>query len=189
MALNTLFISVASIKERTGLHSNVDEKLVLPIIKIAQDMYIRPAIGSELFDRLQQGIDDDDLNANEIILLNNYIADALAWFTMSELTPELMYQFYNKGVVKKTDQNATQPSVDEIVSIENKHKRYAEHYNQCLIKYLLQNRYLYPEYLTMQVRIDTLKPKGVGYTTSIYLGTDAPDITNKDRLSDNPFYE
>ena len=189
MAKNILIISVKAIKERTGLHSNVDEKLVLPIIKIAQDMYIRPALGSELFDRIIEGIENDDLNADETTLLNDYVTDAHIWFTMSELTPELMYQFYNKGVIKKTDQNATQLSVEEIVNIENKHKRYAEHYNQCLIRYLQQNRYLFPEYLTMQARIDTLKPKGFGYSTQIYLGSASPEITNKERLSDNPFLD
>ncbi len=39
MSLNTLFISVQNIKDRSGLHANVDEKLVLPEIKTAQDMY------------------------------------------------------------------------------------------------------------------------------------------------------
>ena len=32
MSLNTLFISVQNIKDRSGLHANVDEKLVLPEI-------------------------------------------------------------------------------------------------------------------------------------------------------------
>jgi len=49
MSKNTLFISVQSIKDRTGLHANVDEKLVLPEIKTAQDMYILPALGSALY--------------------------------------------------------------------------------------------------------------------------------------------
>lgn len=189
MSKNITLISVAAIKERTGLHNNVDEKLVLPIIKIAQDMYIRQYVGSELFDRLIEGIDNNDLNAYENTLIDDYITDALCWFTMSELTPELLYQFYNKGVVKKTDQNTSQLSVEEIVNIENKHKRYAEHYAQCLVRFLQQNRNNYPEYLTMQLRIDSLRPRGIGFTTTIYLGDLEEEITNKQRLSDNPFYE
>ena len=172
MASNTLLMSVASIKERTGLHSNVDEKLVLPIIKVAQDMHIRPLTGSELFDRLLQGIDNNNLTTLENGLINNYIADALCWFVMSELTPEMVYQFYNKGVVKKTDTNAQTLSSDEIIAIENKHKRYAEHYAQCLIKYLRQNMNSFPLYLNFASRQDTLKPTNMGYTTSIYLGQD-----------------
>ena len=77
MSLNTLFISVQSIKDRTGLHANVDEKLVLPEIKTAQDMYIMPALGSTLYNRLQAGINGSNLNANEQSLLNNYVTDCL----------------------------------------------------------------------------------------------------------------
>ncbi len=44
MSLNVLFISVDTIKDRTGLHNNVDEKLILPEIKAAQDIYILPAL-------------------------------------------------------------------------------------------------------------------------------------------------
>jgi len=58
MSLNTLFISVQNIKERSGLHANVDEKLVLPEIKTAQDMYILPALGTALYNRLQDGINN-----------------------------------------------------------------------------------------------------------------------------------
>ena len=77
MSLNTLFISVQGIKDRTGLHANVDEKLVLPEIKTAQDMYILPTMGSTLYNRLQAGITASNLNANEVLLLNNYVADGL----------------------------------------------------------------------------------------------------------------
>jgi hypothetical protein len=172
MASNTLLISVASIKERTGLHATVDEKLVLPIIKVCQDMHIRPACGSDLFDRLLAGIDDDNLNAHETVLIDNYITDALVWFVMQELSAEIVYQFYSKGVVRKTDNNAQGLSTDEIIAIENKHKRYAEHYKDCLIKYLMQNRTLFPEYNNQQLRIDSVKAERSGYTTSIYLGGD-----------------
>lgn len=190
MASNTLLISVAAIKERTGLHSNVDEKLVLPIIKVSQDMHLRPILGSELFDRLLQGIDNNNLSVLENGLIDNYITDALCWFVMSELTPELSYQFYNKGVVKKTDQNAQTLSGDEIIAIENKHKRYAEHYAQCLVKYLQENRNSFPQYLTIAARIDTLKPSTMGYTTSIYLGQDNDywdNVPLKERYQGNGF--
>jgi hypothetical protein len=68
MSKNILFISVQSIKDRTGLHANVDEKLVLPEIKTAQDMYILPALGSALYNRLEAGVDSNNLTANGVII-------------------------------------------------------------------------------------------------------------------------
>lgn len=178
MSLNTLLISVASIKERTGLHNSVDEKLVLPIIKVAQDMHIKPAIGSGLYDRLQQGIEDSNLNSDETTLIDNYIVDALCWFVMCELPASLCYQFYAKGIVQKTDTQAQTLSSTQILEIENKHKRYAEHYKDALIRYLLRYRTLYPQYNLQQSNIDTVLPEKTGFTTSIYLG----DLSYVDRL-------
>jgi hypothetical protein len=69
MSKNTLFISVQSIKDRTGLHANVEEKLVLPEIKTAQDMYILPALGSALYNELQTAVDANTYTQLQTTLL------------------------------------------------------------------------------------------------------------------------
>lgn len=172
MSLNTLFISVQGIKDRTGLHANVDEKLVLPEIKTAQDMYILPTLGSTLYNRLQAGITANNLNANEVILLNNYIADCLIYYVMSELPMGLSYQFYNKGLLRKSGDNTENPSMQDMIDVANRYRTRAEFYKQRVIKYLRQNNTLYPEYLNFTSGIDTIVPDLEGYTTSLYLDDD-----------------
>ncbi len=170
MSKNTLFISVQSIKDRTGLHANVDEKLVLPEIKTAQDMYILPALGSALYNRLQAGIEANNLTANEITLLDNYIVDCLIYFVMSELPMGLSYQFYNKGLLRKSGENTENPSMQDMIDVANRYKARAEFYKQRMIKYLKQNNNLYYEYLNFGSGIDSIKPDNNGYTTSVWLG-------------------
>jgi hypothetical protein len=169
MSLNTLFISVQGIKDRTGLHANVDEKLVLPEIKTAQDMYILPTLGSTLYNRLQAGITANDLNANEVILLNNYLADCLIYYVMSELPMGLSYQFYNKGLLRKSGDNTENPSMQDMIDVANRYRTRAEFYKQRVIKYLRQNNTLFPEYLNFTSGIDTIVPDLEGYTSSLYL--------------------
>ena len=101
MSLNVLFISVDTIKDRTGLHNNVDDKLVKPEIKTAQDMYILPALGSALYNRIQAGITANNLTSDEISLLDNYVVDTLVNYVLSELPQGMSYQFYNKGLLRK----------------------------------------------------------------------------------------
>ena len=173
MSLNTLFISVQSIKDRTGLHANVDEKLVLPEIKTAQDMYIMPALGSTLYNKLQSAIIGSSLNGNETSLLNNYITDCLVYYVMSELPMGLSYQFYNKGLIRKTGENQESPSMQDMIDVANRYRTRAEFYKQRLIKYLRQNNTLYPEYLNFTSGIDTIVPDLEGYTTSLYLEDDS----------------
>ena len=147
MSLNTLFISVQNIKDRSGLHANVDEKLVLPEIKTAQDMYILPALGSALYNRLQDGINNCTLNMDETNLLDNYIADTLVHYVLSELPMGLSYQFYNKGLLRKGGENTENPSMQDMIDVANRYKARAEFYKQRMIKYLKEYSTTYPEYL------------------------------------------
>ncbi len=76
MSLNINFINEEFIKSRTAVSVGIDGKQLKPVIKLAQDKYILPALGSNLYNRLQAGVENDDLNLKEIDLMNNYIADA-----------------------------------------------------------------------------------------------------------------
>ena len=85
MSKNIIFITENLFKQRTGASNAIDAKQLFPMIKVAQDIHIQPILGSSLYKRLQTGIDDDDLTNVEKTLIDDYITDALIWFTMSML--------------------------------------------------------------------------------------------------------
>ena len=170
MSKNTLFISVQTIKDRTGLHANVDEKLVLPEIKTAQDMYILPALGSALYNELQAAVVANTFTSLQTTLLDDYLVDCLVYFVMSELPMGLSYQFYNKGLLRKTGENTESPSMQDMIDVANRYRARAEFYKQRLIKYLKQNNALYPNYLNFGSGIDSIKPDNEGYSVSMWLG-------------------
>lgn len=174
MSRNILFISVTTIKERTGLHNNVDEKLVNPEILTSQDMYILPALGTALYERLQDGIVAANLTANETNLLDTYITPALVYYVMSELPMGLSYQFYNKGMVRKSDANQENPSAQEMIDVADKYRAKAEFYKQRLVKYLKEKSTttMFPEYNNPGTGVDVMIPDNEAYTTSIWLGDD-----------------
>jgi hypothetical protein len=173
MSRNILFISVDTIKDRTGLHVNVDPKLVFPDILYAQDAYILPALGTALYERLQTGIECGDLNCDEETLLNTYITPCLVYYVMSELPMALSYQFYNKGIVRKTGEGQTEPSASDLADVANRYGARAEFYKQRLIKFLKQESQAsakYPEYINPGTGVDTIVPDNDAYTTTIWLG-------------------
>jgi hypothetical protein len=170
MSLNILFISVDTIKDRSGLHLNVDEKLVKGEIKAVQDMYILPALGTALYDRLQAGISANDLTQLEVYLLNNYIVDTLVNFTLAELPQGLSFQFYNKGLLRKGGENFENPSMQDMIDIANRYRARAEFYKQRLIKYLRQNIVDFPLYSNYGSGIDAIKPERDAYNSTIWLG-------------------
>lgn len=172
MSLNILFISADTIKERSGLHYNVDEKLIKPEIKTSQDMYILPALGSALYNRLQSGIECSNLTCDEKTLLDDYVADTLVNYVLSELPQGLSFQFYNKGLIRKSSDNTDVPSMQDLIDIANRYRARAEFYKQRMIKYLKQNQVLYPLYLNFGSGIDAIKPDNDAYRASIWLGDD-----------------
>lgn len=174
MSRNILFISVDTIKERTGLHFNTDEKLVNPEILTAQDMYILPALGTALYGRLQDGIQNNNLTQTESNLLDVYIAPTLVYYVMSELPMGLSYQFYNKGLIRKSGEGQENPSAAELIDVADRYKVRAEFYKQRLVKYLLDRSGFntFPEYNNPGSTYDTIIPERQAYTTSIWLGDD-----------------
>ncbi len=101
-----LFVSPENIYERSAVHKNIDSKMIIPEIKAVQEMYLLPVLGTALYERLQDGIDNSNLTADEVTLLKDYIRDPLIHYTISELAPALSFQLWNKGLTRKTTENS-----------------------------------------------------------------------------------
>jgi hypothetical protein len=170
MSSNILLIGDLIIKERTGLHDNLDPKLLYPEIKIAQDRYIHPLLGTALFNKILSDYAAQTLSGNYLALKNDYIVDALVYYTLAELPEILSFQFYNKGLLRKNEDNATQPSLQEIIMMGDKYKDRAEYYGNRLRLYLRQNYPLFPEYNNPGSGVDTIFPTNRAYTSPVYLG-------------------
>jgi len=172
MSKNILFITEQLFKERTGASNAIDGKQLFPMIKVAGDIYIQPALGSKLYKRLEDGIAADNLTANEKTLIDDYITDALVWYTMSLLPITMGYQLFSKGFLQKTSEESNTPSRGDLELLEQKYQSMAEFYKTRLIKYLQQNYVLYFEYYNTGWGWDTIFPEEKAYNCPIYLGQD-----------------
>lgn len=174
MSKNIIFITENLFKERTGASNAIDAKQLFPMIKVSQDIHIQPILGSTLYKRLQTGIDEDNLTVNEKTLIDEYITDALIWFTMSMLPMTMGYQLFSKGFLQKTSEESNTPSRADLELIETKYKSMAEFYNKRMIKYLQENYTLYGEYLNPGAGLDVIFPEEQAYSCPIFLGDYVP---------------
>jgi hypothetical protein len=182
---NILLVSDVMIKERTSIHTNIDAKLMYPDIRAAQDMYILPILGSALFEKLQTLIDNnsisDNVNADYKNLLDKFICDALMYHTLSEMVTSTSYQFWNKGVMRKQNEDSDLPSMSELIDLSNKYKNRAEFYDNRLKLYLQQNTASkFPEYGKPGIGIDVIIPSQKVFDSPFYLGPDDDSINCKD---------
>lgn len=165
-----LFITEQLFKDRTGISNNVDGKQIRPMLKVAQDIFLQPALGSTLYARLQSGVTNNNLNANEVALLNNYVQDCVIWATMSYLVIPLGYQVFSKGVLQKTAEGSSVPTKNDLDYIGSYYSDMAEHYKQRLVMYLKQNYTLFQEYADPGCGWDVIRPEALGYECPIYIG-------------------
>jgi len=173
MSANTLFILPETLKDRTQLHTNVDDKLIYPEIKAMQDMYIMPLLGSALFNKIQTGIEDRTIIGVYEDLRTNYIWDCLCWLVIAELTSTINYQIWNTGVASTNADKTSNPTPQMVEQLRHKYMSRAEHYiNRCRL-YLIANTTLFPEFISISTTIDAVMPQRSSFTNPIYLGDEA----------------
>lgn len=174
MSANTLLISVDMIKARTPVHDNIDEKLVFPVIKVAQDMRIHPILGSSLFNKIVSDVGSGSITGEYKALLDEYIVDALVWWTLADLVMDISYQTWNKGVIRKQGDSTEVPDFSELDSLRNIYRSRGEYYAERLRLYLVANSKpdFIPEYYNGNTAINDLNPAGRAFEMPIYLGDD-----------------
>lgn len=174
MSKNILIISPTVLKARTSVHDNIDEKLIFPSIKVAQDLYIRRLLGSGLFNKILTDIDGEALAGDYKTLVDDYVIDTLCWYTIYELPIELSYQFWGKGVLRKTSDNTETPSMSELLDIANRFKNRAEAYANELRLYLKEysTSSFLSEYISYGNGLNDIRPTDTPFTSPIYLGDD-----------------
>jgi hypothetical protein len=175
MSKNIYLISETSFKDYTVASQNIDPKYLGSVIKMVQDRYIHPICGSALYTKLQTIVANNTIktlpaNAKYKLLLDDYLTDVLFNYVLSELPMSNQYKYVNKGVLKRTSENTTQPDFDELTSVMSFYKGYAEWYAERAINFLCANSTDYPEYLNPGSDVTTINPVSNQYRTSIYLG-------------------
>jgi hypothetical protein len=136
------------IVKRTPLGGNIDPEKIIPFVKTAQDKYILLALGTVLYDKIQNDIEANTLTGLYRTLVNEYIIDTLVHYSMVEALPFLAYTIANGGIVKNiSSEQATSPSKQDVDFLLQKELATAQYYGERLVTYLIAYSSSYPEYL------------------------------------------
>jgi len=163
-----LIVSEKYIKNNTVIDENVDMKLLLPTIWMAQERHVQEVVGGSLYKKLQADIVASTLTGNYLTLVDDYIAPALLWWVMYESDITLLYKYRNKNISKKDSENATPVDFSEHRYLRNNNKDYAEWWTERLIDYLCENSNDFPEYSDSTG--DELQPRSTKYSSTVFLG-------------------
>jgi hypothetical protein len=144
-----LFISPAYMKRTTYLSESVDDQMLVTSIVLAQDKYVIPVLGTDLYMRLRQDIAAATLTADYDGLLKNYVQKIVAWWGMVELLPALHVRHDGTNLVVRTAEQSATISPDDLHREIERSRQTAQLYTDRLIRHLRYNwDTKYPEYHT-----------------------------------------
>jgi hypothetical protein len=129
------------------VNENVEDSIVRVTIQRVQRNILQAVITTPLYNRLLQGVEDNDLNTDEVILLEDYIQPYLACECDRKMINNVTYQIRNKAVGKGIDPNLNVVSESENLRLDNSIRQDAEGSKKLLLDYLNENFELYPEYV------------------------------------------
>lgn len=159
------------LKSNTIVNGNVDAELLTPIIQDVQLLYLRPLLGTRLYDQILSQIGSSTVSAANTTLLDNYVLPCMKFYVLHELTPDLRYRYTNKGVMIKNSENSQPADLQEIMFSMDRHKNKAEKLAEICTKYLDANRATYTLY-SANTEIYEEHPNKTNYRTGIYLDND-----------------
>ena len=164
-----LFCTTEDIKRYSIMDGSVDQDLFLTFLETSQEMKIKPVLGTKLYDRLQEGIVNDDLTADEQTLLDDYVNKTIIFYASADYLPFAGVKISNGGVFRHTSENSTTVSKEDIDVLKKLTTSKAEYYRNELIKYLCNNSSLYPEY-SQNTSGDIYPDKSRDYSGGWYFG-------------------
>jgi hypothetical protein len=171
--MGVLLISEVKLKNFTNINKNVDMDVLKAEVQIAQDIDLQTILGAKFYHHLLSQVysTGNTFNADETILVNDYIQPYLIQTAYFNAIPQIMYRTMNRGIVQGTMENASSVDIETMKYLRNIQKQRADWYAQRLLDYLLTGRgqNKFPDYLNAST-IDGIVPDRVQkYNNGIFL--------------------
>jgi len=163
------FISTDFLKEYSPLARNIDDDILIPYIYKAQDINIQQILGADFYNRLKDGIINNNLNTDEESLIRDYIQNAVVEWTLYYALPNINYKYTNKSVTQDSSEFGQPSALDEIKYLRQNVRDMAEFYSKRLTKYLCDfGDQLFPQYAQENAK-SNLPKKSKPYFNGVYI--------------------
>ena len=140
------FVSQDYIKKYTPIDGNVDQKLLNPVIRSAQEDHIKPLLGTDLYDELVSDINASTVTGDYKTLLDDYIRPALREWVVYESLAVLSFKIRSNGVIVQNNEGGTAASIQQLERLEDRFYKKAKIKTELLYDWLCANSDLFAEY-------------------------------------------
>jgi hypothetical protein len=151
------FITENYLKTNTPITANVDVTDVTPYIATQAQLRIMPILGTTFFNYMLEVYNDQTATNDEETLIK-FIQPIVAWRSAEDAVFGLTYQLKNKGLQTQNGDFSSSVSQREVAFGMEHYAQKAAFFEQRLIRYLIKNRNLYPEFISLENRDTDLRP-------------------------------
>lgn len=161
------FISVNEIKQMGFVNTNVNEDVIGTTLVRVQDIMLKSVLGRPFYQRLREGIINNDLTPNEVTLIDDYIKPFLVPAVEFECIPHIEMEIRAKTVGTTNDATYSTVTESQSLKLEDRLQQYSRHYKEELKCYLRENAKLFPKYNEWLCSCSSPEKKGNEYTNTI----------------------
>jgi hypothetical protein len=140
--MGVLLISEIKLKNFTNINKNVDMDVLKAEVQYAQDESLQTILGSKFYHELLSKVQatGNTFNAEELILVNEYIQPYLIQNAYFNALPSLMFRTLNRGVQQGQNEFGEPVAIETFKYLRSLQKQRSDFYSQRLIDYLLTGR-------------------------------------------------
>lgn len=142
---NILLINEDYVKSNSNISDNAWGKYLLPAIREAQDIYLQPILGANLYQAILDMVTSGTLSDNYKHLVDEFVQPTLLYQTLSNAIDVIDVKLVNLGTVRNRDEYVDNISDAERDRLKSSYTFKADFYARRLQEFLLGNRDLFPE--------------------------------------------
>lgn len=132
-----MIINQEYLKVYSPLPKNYQMDEIINYVSVAEKIWIRPILGDELFDEIQEQIDDDNLSEeNATLLTDGGVWQLLGFATALEAVPLVWAHVSEVSITKGHSDNSDALSLKELSHVEQHLRNQVEVLKENVIKFL-----------------------------------------------------
>jgi len=161
-----LFITPQEMTSTTIMGGNVDVDKYVFCISDVQDKVIQELLGTELYDKIIDDIENDTLTGDYLTMFNKFVKPITKFEACADYITISNYNLTNKGLLKSTGENKEIVPVEEVEVLSGRYHSRAQMYVGRFEKWIEKNPL--DEYSTDQDEVDA--QKNISLNPTWYLG-------------------
>lgn len=145
---NVLLISENKIKFFTELDPSLEyEKLILPFIKISQDIQLTQILGEKFMNTLYEGVKNNNLSTTYKNFIDDYVGDFLIHYTIWNALPSIYTRIRNKGIIQGSAEEGVSSPLTDMKYLRQHHLELAQFYGEKMRSHLCDYPNNFPDYV------------------------------------------